>query len=65
MARDASDKPTAAARRYLDDAIRRHKQLGDDQPVPRDVYDRALSRTAETVSEFQELDRRNGNETES
>jgi hypothetical protein len=63
MGRKTDDKAIDAARRYLDDAIRRHKQRGDDQAVPRDVYDRALIRTAETVSEFQELVRRNGSAT--
>jgi hypothetical protein len=48
----------AEAKKYLDDAITRHHRLGDDQSVPRSVYDRALSRTARTVREFERLSRR-------
>jgi hypothetical protein len=51
----------AEAKKYLDGAITRHRRLGDDQAVPRAVYDRALSRTAKTVREFERLGRRSRN----
>jgi hypothetical protein len=47
-----------AARKYLDDAIRRHRDSGDKKSVPKDVYQRALTRIAKTVIEFQALGRR-------
>jgi hypothetical protein len=50
----------AEARKYLDNAIDRHRKLGDDKRVPRHVYDRALSRTTRTVKEFERLGRRSG-----
>jgi hypothetical protein len=51
--------PGAEAKKYLDDAILRHRQFGDDQgSVPRSVYDRALSRTTRTVREFERLGRK-------
>ena len=55
MAKESSGGSAEAARKYLDDAIRRHKQAGDKKSVPRDVYDRALSRMAKTATEFQAL----------
>ena len=50
--------PTEAAREYLDAAIRRHREFGDDQGVPQDVYERALTRATETLVEFRELGNR-------
>jgi len=55
VAKEGSGQSTEAARKYLDDAIRRHKQAGNKKSVPRDVYDRALSRMAKTATEFQAL----------
>jgi hypothetical protein len=55
------DQPRDAdgeAKRYLDSAITRHREFGDDKKVPRAVYDRALSRTARTVKEFARLSQR-------
>jgi hypothetical protein len=49
--------PSAAARRYIDEAIRRHRESGDDQAVPKDVYQRALHRTAKAYREFRRLGR--------
>jgi len=47
-----------AARKYLDDAIRRHKESGDEKAVPKDAYERALTRIAKTVTEFRALGKR-------
>jgi hypothetical protein len=47
-----------AARKYLDDAIRRHKESGAEKAVPKDAYDRALTRIAKTVTEFRALGKR-------
>ena len=58
MPRRDSDRSSEAARKYLDDAIRRHKGSGDKESVPKDVYERALTRIAKTVSEFQALGKR-------
>ena len=46
------------ARKYLDDAIRRHKDSGDEKTVPKDAYERALTRIAKTVTEFRALGKR-------
>ncbi len=48
----------SAARKYLDQAISRHRKLGDDKSVPKAVYDKALSRTARTYEEFERLGKR-------
>jgi len=47
-----------AARKYLDDAIRRHKDSGNEKAVPKDAYERALTRLAKTVNEFRALGKR-------
>lgn len=55
MGRRGESESSEAARKYLDDAIRRHKDSGDKKLVPKDVYQRALTSIAKTVSEFQSL----------
>ncbi len=57
MRRIKSD-PRTEARKYLDRAISRHRRWGDDQSVPKAVYDKALSRTARTYKEFERLGRK-------
>ena len=52
------ERSSDAARRYLDDAIRRHRESGDEEAVPDDVYERALSRVAKAVTEFRALGKR-------
>jgi hypothetical protein len=54
MAKTRSN-PRSEARKYLDGAISRHRKLGDDQTVPKAVYDKALTRTARTYEEFKKL----------
>jgi hypothetical protein len=53
-----SNDARTEAKRYLDDAITRHRENGDSQRVPRAVYDRALSRTTRTVREFERIERK-------
>ena len=52
------ERSSEAARKYLDDAIRRHKDSGDEKAVPKDAYERALTRIAKTVTEFRALGKR-------
>ena len=52
------DRSSDAARKYLDDAIRRHKVSGDEKAVPKEAYERALTRIAKTVTEFRALGKR-------
>ena len=58
MERRDEAESSEAARKYLDDAIRRHRDSGETKSVPKDVYQRALTRIAKTVSEFQALGKR-------
>lgn len=58
MAKADRTESTQAARKYLDEAIRRHKESGDKKGVPKDVYQRALTRAAKTVAEFRALGKR-------
>jgi len=53
--RDASSEE---ARKYLDDAIRRHQESGDQDVVPDEVYERALNRVAKAVTEFRSAGKR-------
>jgi hypothetical protein len=55
LGRRGESESSEAARKYLDEAIRRHKDSGDKKAVPKDVYQRALTSIAKTVSEFQAL----------
>jgi len=52
------EQSSDAARKYLDDAIRRHQESGDEEAVPDDVYERALNRVAKAVTEFRALGKR-------
>jgi hypothetical protein len=58
VARRDKAPSSEAARKYLDDAIRRHKESGGEKAVPKDAYDRALTRIAKTVTEFRALGKR-------
>ena len=53
MERRDEAESSEAARKYLDDAIRRHRDSGETKSVPKDVYQRALTRIAKTVSDLQ------------
>ncbi len=58
MGKAQRSESSEAARKYLDDAIRRHKDSGDEKAVPKDAYERALTRIAKTVTEFRALGKR-------
>ena len=58
MERKDRDASSEEARRYLDDAIRRHQESGDQDVVPDDVYERALSRVTKAVTEFRSAGKR-------
>lgn len=56
--RKIESNPRTEARKYLDRAISRHRKWGDDERIPKALYDKALSRTAQTYKEFERLGRK-------